>query len=873
MSRGFHSEREWGTEANGPGCPLRLETVDPTPWTYVTYDPHADYRSLVEQIPAVTYISTVGEPPTATYVSPQVESLLGYGVAQWLSEPSFWLERVVHPEDRGRVGAESRLADQTGAFHSEYRTVAADGRVVWVRDSAVLVLGADGAPLYWRGVMFEITAQKTAEDALRASEARYRALVEQLPAVVYMDSNDPEPRTIYVSPNVESMLGYPAKTYLEWGDRWLETIHPDDVADVRRAWARSVELHEPFRAEYRFIRPDGSEVWVQDSSIPIASEGGKPFWQGVILDRTAQEQAEMALRTSEQRYRALVEGIPAVIYEMGPDDERRTLYVSPHVEHVLGYSRDEWLDQPDIWIELLHPDDREIELAAHDLHNETGEPWSREYRLVAADGRFVWVRDQAVLVRDGAGGPLFWQGVMLDISPQKELEEQLRNVNDELEFRVLARTAELAEANEMMSLEIGERKRIEEQLREAEERYRLLVERMPAVAYVWEVDADPDDNHLYTSPKLEEMLGYAVAEWNGSGLWIDRIHPHDRERVLAAIRHTERSGEPFGMEFRYLAKDGHVVWVLDQASLLARDRLGRPKLFQGVMLDITARKAAETKAAEAEARYRMLAEQGPVIAYIWERSPNDGTPGPFTYVSPQIERVLGYPRELLNSDLDFWITVLHPDDRDRVLADDLHVETTGEPWSSDYRVIAADGRVVWLHDEGRLLTRDAEGRPKSFHGILMDITARRAAEERLREAEQRYRTLIEEMPAIPFTEVVDPETGRGRFTYIGPQVESILGYSAEELLAEPDHLERMLHPDDRERLMAASADAYESGEPWDLEYRVLARDGRTVWLNSRADCVQDDQGRRVWHGVALDVTAARERALWAREQPQASRER
>ena len=79
---------------------------------------------------------------------------------------------------------------------------------------------------------------------------------------------------------------------------------------------------------------------------------------------------------SESRYRLLVEQIPAVVYEMDRDDERRTLYVSPHVEEILGYSRQEWLDQPDIWTELLHEDDREIELAAHDQHTETGEPWS-----------------------------------------------------------------------------------------------------------------------------------------------------------------------------------------------------------------------------------------------------------------------------------------------------------------------------------------------------------------------------------------------------------------------------------------------------------------------------------------------------------------
>src|SRR5204862_7778366 len=108
----------------------------------------------------------------------------------------------------------------------------------------------------------------------------------------------------------------------------------------------------------------------------------------------------------DARYRELVEGIPAVVYETGLDHARRTLHASPHIEALFGYPRDEWLDQQDIWRELLHADDRELELAAHDLHSATGDPWSREYRLIAADGHVVWVRDQAVLLRDVEGRPL-----------------------------------------------------------------------------------------------------------------------------------------------------------------------------------------------------------------------------------------------------------------------------------------------------------------------------------------------------------------------------------------------------------------------------------------------------------------------------------
>ena len=173
------------------------------------------------------------------------------------------------------------------------------------------------------------------------------------------------------------------------------------------------------------------------------------------------------------------------------------------------------LDQPDIWMELLHPDDREQILAAHDLHNETGHPWSREYRLIASDGRVVWFRDVATLVRDDGGRPQHWLGVQLDITELKGVEDELRAARDELEHRVAERTAELEEANAMMALEIGERRRAEADLRAAEHRYRLLAEQIPAVTYIWEANRSDDTSaESYTSPRMSSFS--ATRSTNGT---------------------------------------------------------------------------------------------------------------------------------------------------------------------------------------------------------------------------------------------------------------------------------------------------------------------------------------------------------------------
>ena len=818
----------------------------------------ARYRTLVEDIPAYVYIATDEPDPTMSYVSPQVLEILGYAPELWTEDQDLWWK--VMPAEHGRrvlTDWETCVRDRT-AFSAEYPANHRDGRTVWLRDVARLVLAADGVSSYWHGVVLDVTDSKMAEEALRESEGRYRLLVEHVPALVYIDSNDEDPASMYLSPNVVELLGHTPEEYTEHPDRWGRTVHPDDWDRVHEHWREAVRTGEGFQDEYRFVRPDGRVVWVVDDALLVRTPEGTPLhWQGVIRDITQRKLAEEALQRSNARFRALVEQSPAVVYEMSLDDERQTLYVSPQVEALFGYSTQEWLDQPDIWTELLHPEDREVELAAHDLHNQTGEPWSQEYRLIASDGHVVWVRDQAVLVRDHTGQPPRWQGIMLDITSQKELEERLRLTNDELELRVNERTAELAEANEMMALEIGERQRIQTELSDAHERYRKLVEDVPAVVYIWQVGGtDPTDPRAYTSPRVEHMLGYTAEEWEQAALREERVHPHDRERVLAAAEHSATTGEPFEQEYRILAKDGRPVWVLNHATLLTRDRQGEPELFQGVLLDITSRKAAEQKAQEAEDHLRTLTEMGPEVSYIYELERVEPQPiVRLIYASPHISELLGrsigerftVPQQLMS--------IVHPDDRERMLAEFAEQWQTGADYDRELRVIASDGRVIWLHNKGRCIARDELGRPSRFHAVLLDVTRQKEEEERLRQSETQLRTLVESLPGMPWIEIADEEPGRGRLVYLGDQVEEILGYTAEELLAEPAHFERLVHPADRDRINALAAHHDVTGEPWRTQYRAQTRDGRIRWLWSEGAASRDDQGRLVWTGISFDVTA------------------
>ncbi|HET9906652.1 MAG TPA: HD domain-containing phosphohydrolase [Anaerolineales bacterium] len=136
--------------------------------------------------------------------------------------------------------------------------------------------------------------------------------------------------------------------------------------------------------------------------------------------------SEEALRESEVKYRTLVERIPAIIYTAAMDQSKTRIYVSPQVERILGFTQEEYLANPELWRELLHPDDRQRIIGEAEYFYATGEPFISEYRTFTRDGRVIWLHDEAVILRDSAGKPQWIQGVRMDITELKQVEEKIK---------------------------------------------------------------------------------------------------------------------------------------------------------------------------------------------------------------------------------------------------------------------------------------------------------------------------------------------------------------------------------------------------------------------------------------------------------------
>jgi PAS domain S-box-containing protein len=283
--------------------------------------------------------------------------------------------------------------------------------------------------------------------------------------------------------------------------------------------------------------------------------------------------------------------------------------------------------------------------------------------------------------------------------------------------------------------------------------------------------------------------------------------------------------------------------------------------ISGLMVDIERHEEVTRRSGEAEARFRGLVENIPAITYI-EESRDESI---ILYVSPQVESILGIPA--LTSRREGWEELIHPDDRERVLAEDARTDAAGEPWAKEYRMITADGRTIWVHDQARLVENEPGDQRRVWLGVMAEITERKEAEERLQLAEERYRTLIETTPAVTYVDVRDlsaPDGYRGE--YLSPQIERLIGHTPDEFRNDPALWSSLIHPDDRDRVFAGESRHYETGEPLSQEFRMLAKDGRTVWVRDQGVVVREGD-RSFSQGVLLDISESKavEVAVRARE--------
>jgi PAS domain S-box-containing protein len=293
-------------------------------------------------------------------------------------------------------------------------------------------------------------SRATMADERSHREDRYRRMVDHMPAIVYVETEDRPFPTTFISRRVRDVLGWEPDRFLEGRTFWAEIVHPDDaraagLADANADPDAHADAHTPYVAEYRLRDTVGAWRWFRDEAVYIAPQTGEPgYWQGLLVEITEHKDTEARLEQLQARYRDLVEQLPAATYVDAADDRMTSVYVSPQMERLLGIPAASFATE-DLWEACVHPDDRAAAVEGTRAGIASGRPFTLEYRMIAADGRTVWVRDQASIVRDHQGRPAYVQGLYTDITDQKRGEEELRRAFD-LERRS---AAQLREADEI----------------------------------------------------------------------------------------------------------------------------------------------------------------------------------------------------------------------------------------------------------------------------------------------------------------------------------------------------------------------------------------------------------------------------------------
>jgi PAS domain S-box-containing protein len=284
------------------------------------------------------------------------------------------------------------------------------------------------------------------------------------------------------------------------------------------------------------------------------------------------------------------------------------------------------------------------------------------------------------------------------------------------------------------------------------------------------------------NPATEETFGWTRSEVIGQS-FLELTISAEHRAELADVLETG-SGPLLGARLEVNAIRADLRPFAAELAITRVDVPG-PLLFAVSLRDVTKRHQREERMREAEAKYRTLVEQLPIATYV-----NDaGSPVRTRYMSPQIETMLGFPvSDWLRADNDFYASRLHPDDRERVLAEVARTHALGEDFRMEYRLISADGTAIWVRDQ-TVAVRDEEYRPLFLQGYLSDITDRRASEEALRQSEETHRLVLEASRDLIATISAD-----GTVTYLSPAIESLLGYTSAEL--EGQVFGGLVHPDD-----------------------------------------------------------------------------
>jgi len=567
--------------------------------------------------------------------------------------------------------------------------------------------------------------RRPSEAEPRISRRLLQSIYDTIPdAVVWTDLDF---NILSCNRSVEKILGYQPDELMEQHASVFTFFPPARLQDPQHqlGLARLKRTGHLEQQGSYFQRKDG-EIFPADALVAaVKDEQGRPLgWVGAIRDITERRQAEEELRRSRRLLQTIFDALPDAI--ISTDRELKIVSCNQSVKRVLGYAPEELAGKnyqiliPEFLREDASQQGRLEELITKGYFEQ------EDFAFQRKNGEVFPANFSVAMVKDEQGRPLGAVGAIRDIT---------------------------------------ERKLVEEELRESEERYRTLVETSPDAITLTDLAGkvltlNQKALELYGLSRFEEAIGQNSFEY---------LAPEERARAAADLQKTLTSPGTQRNVFTLVRRDGSSFEAEVNSSVL-RDEEGKPKGFVAVTRDITERKRAEEALRESEAKYRLLVNNIPSVTWRTNRE------GRTTFISSNVAKVYGYtPDEIYAGGESLWFGRIHPEDVERVQRAFAGLFETGAEFNIEYRIRRRDGEWIWLQD--RALVHEEGGGEEYAYGMFSDITERKRAEAALRESEERYREIFENVQE--FILALDLE---GRITSANPQVKQTIGFKTDRLV-------------------------------------------------------------------------------------------
>ena len=717
-----------------------------------------------------------------THWSEECFRIIGLEPESELPDREYYIEHVIYPEDREFSQQTIRQAlSECAGFSYEYRVLHPDGSIRWVHSRGEPICDEAGKLVSIEGTLLDITEWKLAADATSQLNI---ALSNAVPGISRLDTAG---RYDEVNEFYAGSLGYQPHELI--GHDWSSTVHPDDMFDAVQAYEA---MRRDGKAEFeaRAVRKDGSQFHKRVLMVRIDDADGVMTGHHCFMrDITERKQFEQELRLSAEVMENMAEGVCLVRASDGC-----LVFTNSRFEELFGYDPGELIDQ--------HTG--VLNAPGEVASNETAEKISRAIEETG-----------------------FWSGEIHNIRKDKTpfwTHSSVSTFEHSQHGTVRVGVVE----------DITERKQAEKALHESEAQFRILFDNAPDAIFLLRDGLWTDCNQAALSMlggSREQIVGHGPIEFS------PELQPDGTPSDVKVIAIIQAAMENGSKQFEWVHRRLDGTEFFAEISAVAMTIHEQRTLFATVR-DITERKLAEEVAREKQAQLDGVLEN--VDAIILE-----GDPLEFHYVGGQVEKILGYPKEMWTEHPDgpggFWFEILHVDHADKPEFCRQAIER-GEDHSFEYRLIAKDGTPVWFYDSVSVETRD--GKPVKSRAVMIDITERKQAEDEIRQSEENYRSLMENH-LVGIAVVAKDE-----IVFVNQQMCVITGFEVREMIGHAPA--EFLVPNDKATASSRIESLMEGSPEYHSEYQSVRKNGTTVPLEVASRSIQY-QGKPALLSVITDI--------------------